>query len=284
MPNIDVIDPGFYTSIQDTGRVGYRSQGIPVSGPMDRHAFSKAQNAVGNDAHAALLECTLKGPQLLFGGLALVAICGAPTTILLNETHMPMNHPFLCDLGDYLQLGHCKTGVRVYLAIRGGIHSEKLLGSRSLYYPISPQGQLKKGDKLPFNLVCNPAEKKAATFSNSCCNSLLISDRIEVIPGPEWAMLSQQEKEIISKEAFTVGSNNRMGYHLHGPLPHNTFSLPSSCVLPGVIQLTPNGTLLVAMADAQVTGGYPRVLVLSEESCSVLAQKRTGQKLQFHIV
>ena len=32
---IKVIDPGFYTSIQDKGRFGFQNYGVPVSGSMD---------------------------------------------------------------------------------------------------------------------------------------------------------------------------------------------------------------------------------------------------------
>ena len=32
---IKVIDPGFYTSIQDLGRFGSQNFGVPVSGCMD---------------------------------------------------------------------------------------------------------------------------------------------------------------------------------------------------------------------------------------------------------
>lgn len=280
MPHIDVIDPGFYTTVQDTGRFGFRSQGVPVSGPMDRYAFEEAQKAVGNDVHMASLECTLKGPELLFGGRALVAVCGAPTTITLNGQPVSMNQTFVCVLGDYLQLGQCKTGMRLYMAISGGIQSPQILGSRSFYYPISPQAQLQKGDKLHFNAMVGKDQGHMAfiprTFDRSKC--------ITVSPGPEWALLSQQEKARIIEGEFTVGSNNRMGYQLQGPILQNTFSLPSSCVLPGVVQLTPNGTLLVAMADAQVTGGYPRILVVMEESRAGLAQMRTGQKIQFRFL
>jgi len=72
-----------------------------------------------------------------------------------------------------------------------------------------------------------------------------------------------------------------MGYQIKGGLPTNRFSFPSSFVLPGTVQLTPEGSMLVAMADGQVTGGYPRILFLETPEAAKLAQLRTGQSLRF---
>ena len=73
-----------------------------------------------------------------------------------------------------------------------------------------------------------------------------------------------------------------MGYHLEGnDNLKNRIHLESSAIFPGTIQLTPKGVLLVSMADGQVTGGYPRVLILDELSMSILAQKRRGELIYF---
>jgi len=63
---IEVIDPGFYTSIQDRGRMGYRHLGIPISGAMDRKAFDLANLLLGDTDDTTLIECTLVGPILRF--------------------------------------------------------------------------------------------------------------------------------------------------------------------------------------------------------------------------
>jgi allophanate hydrolase subunit 2 len=54
--------------------------------------------------------------------------------------------------------------------------------------------------------------------------------------------------------------------------------------MPGTIQLTPGGQLIILMRDCQTTGGYPRILQLSEKSINVLAQKRLGEFVQFELI
>jgi hypothetical protein len=73
---VTVIKPGMLTTIQDTGRWGFQSRGVPVAGPMD--PVSHRVNAlVGNDRGAAALEVTLLGPELEFNDERLVAVAGA---------------------------------------------------------------------------------------------------------------------------------------------------------------------------------------------------------------
>ena len=281
MPNLSIIDPGFYSSVQDMGRFGHRSLGVPISGPMDHWSFKLAQQLVGNLGNEALLECTLNGPKILFSGKACLAITGAPTSILLNDKEIPMNQIFQCDLGDLLQLGNCEEGMRNYIAFKGGLQTPSFMGSRSYYYPITPQFKVNKGDKISF---LETSLEQVETLNKNPLKATDSNSILEVSPGPEWKILSKQVQRLILKETFNVGTNDRMGYHLLGKLPKNDFQLPSSCVVPGVFQLTPNGTLLVTMADAQTTGGYPRVLVLNSKSLAVLAQKRVGEKIQLKFI
>jgi allophanate hydrolase subunit 2 len=49
------------------------------------------------------------------------------------------------------------------------------------------------------------------------------------------------------------------------------------------VQLTPSGTLIILTRDCQVTGGYPRILQLSEKAINILSQKTAGQKIEFSI-
>ena len=281
MPNLSIIDPGFYSTVQDMGRFGHRSLGVPISGPMDHWSFKLAQQLVGNLGDEALLECTLNGPKILFSGKACLAITGAPTSILLNDKEIPMNQIFQCDLGDLLQLGNCEEGMRNYIAFKGGLQTPSFMGSRSYYYPITPQFKVNKGDKISF---LETSLEQVETLNKNPLKTTDSNSILEVSPGPEWKILSKQVQRLILKETFNVGTNDRMGYHLLGKLPKNDFQLPSSCVVPGVFQLTPNGTLLVTMADAQTTGGYPRVLVLKSKSLAVLAQKRVGEKIQLKFI
>jgi len=55
-------------------------------------------------------------------------------------------------------------------------------------------------------------------------------------------------------------------------------------MIPGTVQLTPSGRLIILMRDCGVTGGYPRILQLTEMAINRLAQKSTKDSIQFKIV
>ncbi len=95
-------------------------------------------------------------------------------------------------------------------------------------------------------------------------------------------MLSAKQKGVFNSTEFAISTNNsRMGYQLNELLENDFSSMLTSAVLPGTVQLTPSGKLIVLMRDCQVTGGYPRVLQLTEKSINSLAQKTTGDSFRF---
>ncbi len=119
---------------------------------------------------------------------------------------------------------------------------------------------------------------------NDITEDYYLTDNLNVSKGPDWDTISSDIKERLFKNYFTIGINDRMGYHLEGDDKlKNRIHLNSSAIFPGTIQLTPKGFLLVSMADCQVTGGYPRVLILDGFSMSILAQKRRGEIIHFEM-
>ena len=137
MSKIKIIEPGFFSTIQDIGRTGYRHKGVPLSGPMDKIAFKFAHKLVGNDYQKCLIETTLKGPTLIIEGKTKLAYSGAPMDVYLNKDKMPINKPFECNLGDIVKFGNCHSGVRTYISFRGGLKVSPVLGSSSYYYPVT---------------------------------------------------------------------------------------------------------------------------------------------------
>jgi allophanate hydrolase subunit 2 len=75
-----------------------------------------------------------------------------------------------------------------------------------------------------------------------------------------------------------------MAYQLEELVENDLAAIESSPVLPGTVQLTPQGKLLVLMRDAQTTGGYPRVLQLTGESLNRMSQRKVGTTVDFVIV
>ncbi|MCL2641688.1 MAG: hypothetical protein FWD53_12640, partial [Phycisphaerales bacterium] len=119
--------PGMYTTIQDLGRPGYESQGVPRGGAADRFAFRTGNLLVGNEESAASLECILSGPVLKFKQHAVIAITGA------QVAGLPMNRPWQIKPGQTIDLRQIISGCRTYIAFAGGIDVPEIMGSRSTY-------------------------------------------------------------------------------------------------------------------------------------------------------
>ena len=121
---IDVISGGAYTTVQDYPGRPTMGRGFPHSGPMDPLAFQVANLLVGNESGKEGLEITLDGPEFLFLGPAIVAICGASMETRLDGNPIPMWTRTKIKTGQRLKIGKTTGGgCRSYLAIHGGLPS-----------------------------------------------------------------------------------------------------------------------------------------------------------------
>ncbi|QKT06425.1 5-oxoprolinase/urea amidolyase family protein [Gordonia sp. X0973] len=132
---VTVLRAGPQTTVQDwPGRVGYWKVGVPPSGPMDDLSFRLANRAVGNAESAPGLEAVLAGPSLRFDAPTVVAVTGAPVRVTRNGVTVPQWVPVTCAAGDVLDIGPVgSVGMRVYLAVAGGIEVPDYLGSASTF-------------------------------------------------------------------------------------------------------------------------------------------------------
>jgi biotin-dependent carboxylase-like uncharacterized protein len=280
---IKVLKPGIYTTIQDLGRFGYRNQGVPVSGFMDSISAGFANALLNNNANDALIEITLSGPKLLFTELTNIVLTGAEMSPLLNDEPIQNYRVYKVVDGDILSFGELKRGLRCYLAVHGGLDSEIVLNSKSYYEDLTSQYCLKKNDVLSYKSGVKEVEKHESNIK--IMSQFYDTDNLEVYMGPDFELFTSKEQERILTGCYTVSKdNNRMGYQLEEISVVHTKSIITSPVLPGTVQLTPSGKLIVLLKDAQTTGGYPRVLQLTEKSVSILAQKNIGDKLYFDLV
>ena len=124
---LEVVRPGFSTTVQDLGRPGHAALGVSRSGAADRASFELANRLVGNPSGAAALEVTLGGLVLRASSVTTVAVTGA----LCAVSPGGMNGPITLRPGDELVLGMASAGLRCYVAVRGGIDVPPVLGSRS---------------------------------------------------------------------------------------------------------------------------------------------------------
>lgn len=282
MGSLLVVKPGLFTSIQDAGRFGYRRYGVPVSGAMDAHHAALANALLNNPADAPVLEITSKGPELHFRDHTMVAITGAELSASIDGHHMPVNSVRHIAAGQVLAFGQPQFGMRAYLGIKGGYLSETVMGSSSMYHPVTGRSRLETGDTLVFRESGGPDQLNAIVKPDL---RFFQSQYIVATTGPEFEHLTPKQADHVRKGIFEIAENNRMGYQFRvsSILSHTTHIITSP-VTPGTIQLTPSGRLIVLMRDGQVTGGYPRILQLAEDGMNRLAQKGTGQKIRFNLI
>ena len=275
---IKVIQPGLFTTIQDGGRHGYRNIGIPSSGFMDQESAWAANKIVDNDREESLIEITLKGPTLLFNNNCTISITGGDFNPLINDKPIKMYESINVKLGDTLKINNTKNGARCYLAISGGIYVKSIFGSKSFLSNISESYYLRKGDEIK---ISDNSNNKILKKNNL---KFKLNRSMEVFKGPEFDLLSIKVKNMLFKNEFTIRTNSRMGYNLEEKVQIGIKSIISSPVMPGTIQLTPSGKMIILHRDCQTTGGYPRILQLNKSSLNHLSQIKSNEKIKFSLI
>jgi len=279
---VKVLKSGFYSTIQDLGRIGYQHFGVPYSGVMDGYSASMANAILGNDKNAAAIEMTMTGATLQFNCNTNICISGADMSPQINSNKIELNKIISVKVGDVLSFGRLNYGFRSYLAVSDGFKTKVVMNSRSMYKNITNQVILYKNDELPIsNSVVNSIKHASIKVNTNHFTSKII----EVFKGPEFDFLAVEQQEQLFSKLFKISKeNNRMAYQLEDILANSLKPIITSSVLPGTVQLTPFGKLIILMRDCQTTGGYPRILQLKDTSIDVLAQKFNGQNINFKLV
>ena len=282
-----IMHPGIMSSIQDYGRIGYRSFGMPVSGVMDRYASTMANILAGNGRDAAVVEMTLRGGRFSFPREAYVAICGADMQARLNGKKVRNWSGFYVPAGSELVFGYALAGCRTYLAFSGGIVVPQIMGSRSTYLRAGLGGYhgraLQAGDVLEIARVDalpirsnELADQAVPTYGNNL--------RLRVILGPQDDLFTEGAVAAFLNSTYSVSSrNDRMGYLLEGEaLTHKGGpDIVSDALCPGAIQVPGSGMPIVMMADCQTTGGYAKIATVIGPDLATLAQAKAGDRVSF---
>lgn len=277
---IEVLHPGLFSTIQDGGRFGFMKSGVPISGTMDKYASKICNLLLGNLPDAAVMEITFQGPQLKFHNSVNLCLSGGDLSAQINGSSVKKNEVLHLQEGDVLKFGKRKSGFRAYLGVAGGFDTEVSMHSRSWYEGITESSILEKGMRLA---IQGSSLKHEFTFSGiRVQEDYLFDNLVAAFPGPEFDQLSEEQQNKLFSEKFSLEpSSNRMAIGFKENFQNELQAIITGPVLPGTVQLTPGGNLIVLMQDCQTTGGYPRVLQLSEYGKQVLSQKMPGEKIQF---
>ena len=281
--NILILSDSLHTSVQDLGRKGYRSYGVPISGTMDKYSAILANKLLNNDEDLPVLEITMTGPKIMFEDHTLFVLTGADLSPELNGEPIQMNHAYSVRTSDVLSFGKMNMGVRTYLGVKGGFLTEKVLGSYSMYDGITPKSRLKKGDRL--RIASYESEIEITTSKLKVKPSHFTTKKLEVTKGPEYNRLTKKQRDKLFSMTFKIDPLcNRMGYQLKNKFPAlKNNEIITSITIPGTVQITPSGKLIVMMRDCPTTGGYARILQLTDMAINQLAQKKENDRFKFDL-
>lgn len=276
-PALRIIRSGWGIGLQDLGRFGFRRFGVPNSGAMDPGAARSANQVVGNPPDVPVLELCGPGHVLrsecdLWLGLAWVrsGTSWQATTVRLKA-------------GEDFAVPADRTGALwSYLAVPGGFAGRRILGSASTHWRAGMGDALRSGDRV---FGANATDPK---WSTAIERRFLPVPRNNELPlriwrGPQWSLFTDHARESFFETSWTVSTqSDRVGYRLDGPpVPVPMTELISEPVLPGTVQLPPNGQPIVTMPDGPTLGGYPKLGLVDPADLPRLAQSPPGTRLRF---
>lgn len=312
--SIEVLEPGVQTSVQDwPGRTGYWDVGVPPGGPMDAYAHRMANALVGNPPEAAALEITLAGPTLRFNAPAVVAVTGAPAPLSLDGQPVPMWQALRVAAGSTLAVGRAATGVRLALAVAGGLDVPLYLGSRSTFTLGQFGGHggrhLRSGDVLH---MAQPASQTQAEQTGNAAPAAAPAPALATCPAESIPAYGQHWPVGViygphgAPDFFTDGdidtffatdwkvhhNSSRTGVRLIGPKPQwartdggeaglHPSNIHDNAYAIGAIDFTGDMPVILG-PDGPSLGGFVCPAVVVHAELWKLGQLRPGDTVRFH--
>lgn len=293
---IEVVASGVQLLLQDAGRPGLAAFGVSASGVADRRAFRDANRAVGNPEETAVLEHAGGGAVLRFRGPAVIAVAGADAECVLGDADgttraIALGAPVAIDDGDELRIGRLVRGLRVVIAVRGGVAVPPVLASRSTdtLAGLGPR-PLAAGDLLPLE---GPSAAKRSVESSPDAPPRRLpapdeTTELRILLGPRDDWFTPAAIASLESQAWAVTAHSdRVGVRLDGECPLERVrggELESEGVVVGAIQVPPSGQPVLFLADHPLTGGYPVIGSVIDEDLDIAAQLPPGASVRFRVV
>lgn len=300
--SITCLKGGTLASIQDLGRMGYQNLGIIVSGAMDSHAMKIANIIVGNVWTEACLEITMRGSSFKFHKDTLISITGGNLRPTIEGIEVPQWRPVLVKANSIIKFKGNVTGLRSYLAVKGGYNIEEKLGSKSTYLRAAFGGYngraLEKDDIISLNHINIVESQFEINFSKENNYFKTVNwhvrpkfyeknkevNTIRFIEGNEYTWFSNEAHENLENAFFKVeNSSDRMGYRLSGTSLNKKEEreMISEGIVNGTVQVSNDGNPIILLADRQTTGGYPRIAQIISADLFKFGQLKPSDTIQF---
>jgi biotin-dependent carboxylase-like uncharacterized protein len=292
--DLEVLEPGLLTTVQDLGRPGYQRYGVPVAGAADERALRAANYLAGNDPGAAGLECTIGGPSLAALRTMVVAVTGGDLGAVVERSDLgrvpvPPWSSVLLRPGNVLRFEGRRAGARAYIAFEGGIDVALVLESRSTYLTAGFGGvegrALAAGDRLGLldSRTPAPAGRKWPRPDSPLPSSEVV---IRLVLGPQEDYFTERGLSALTRSSYRVANaSDRMGLRFEGEaLEQQAREFVSDGIMLGGIQVPPNGLPILMLADRATMGGYPKIATAARADLGRLAQLFPGDRVRFQVI
>lgn len=283
---LEALDVSGLVTFQDSGRHGWRSFGVPASGPMDWFACHIANLLTGNPSNAAVIEIGLGEAVFRAKHNCVLAVTGAGYEVSNYVWTFPLWTSFFARAGWVVHIKKKSGGNWAYLAAAGGFEVDSILGSRSTYLRGGLGNAIQTGDVLQTGKPPRELLKLAARdFPAEKYMLYNQSPVIEVIAGPQKDGFTEEGFQTFLNSEYTLSKSfDRMGYRLEGSsIEHiKNANLISEGMTMGSVQIPANGQPIIMMADSPTTGGYPKIANVVKTGLPLLAQcEASVSKIRF---
>lgn len=282
-----LVEQASLASVTDLGRERGPAVGLPVNGALDQYSARVANILVANDERAPLVEITVS--DFVFTAMTnlLVAITGAPVTVVVDDVERSMGEPLSVTAGQRVEIVDMSVGMRTYLSAHGGFAVPLLLGSCAPDTVAGFGTSLGPGDELVVGAQVDPLVNPY--FDMSIFNlGMLVPYMggeavIDVTDGPDVDEFAGTDARLVHDPYTVTVKSNHIGLRLVGALPvrRGTGEVLSRGVPVGAIEVPPGDELLVLHRGRGVTAGYPVLAVVTPLSLDDLGQVRPGQRVRF---
>ena len=270
--------PALRATVQDRGRFGHLREGVPPSGPADPVAFAAAQALVGNDADAAAIEIVGDAFAFRCDDRRIVAVTGRDVALRGRDLVPGWTAAFTRPGETYTVFCGARSRF-AYLAVSGGIATETILGSRSVYLPAGLGHALRAGEALSLGATRVDVERAG----RSAVSPDYDTGQIRAITGPHAQRFTDEANSLFFGSEFQVEpASDRMGTRLSGPrIAAREGEILTTGVVAGAVQIPSGGAPIVLLAEHQATGGYPVIATVISADLGLVAQRLPGERLRF---
>ena len=267
-----VVNYAALASVQDLGRDGYMHYGISSNGAVDTYAYLMGNELVGNTVPQPVIEITAFDFSMSSTVDIAISITGASADISIDSVPIDAWKPTILRAGKMLSVEKIRDGLKVYIAISGGVDAPAILGSCAIDTVGMIGERLRPGQQL---LLKDPRISLDLCYGSPW--------NIRVCDGCDLEIFKAHLEQFYQTDYIVSSDSNHVGIRLEGiPIVgHKPTEVISHGVCVGSIQIVPSGNPIIIMKGRGGTAGYPIIAVVASIDIGRLSQARPGEMVRF---